>query len=457
VFRKILIANRGEIALRIVRACRELSIRTVAVFSEVDRDSMHVRMADEAFCIGPAQVLQSYLNIPNIISAALISKAEAIHPGYGLLAENPNFAEICESHSIKFIGPTVQSMMLMGDKSKARETMEASGVPIVPGTRIIQNSKEIQDFVKKVKFPLIIKATSGGGGKGMRVVNEEEELIKCITTAKAEARTSFGDDRIYIEKYLPRTKHIEFQILADERGNVIHLGERDCSVQRRNQKLIEESPSDAVGKKLRKEMGDAAVKGAASTSYAGAGTIEFLLDLDSGQFYFMEMNTRIQVEHPVTEMVTGIDIVKEQLKAAAGEKLEITQNGVSIEGNSIECRINAEDPEHNFAPSTGTITRLHVPGGPGVRVDSHIYQGCPVHPYYDSLLAKLITHGKNREEAIARMKRSLEEFVVEGVKTTIPFHRKIISSDSFRKGEIHTQFVETSLSSILSLVNQGGK
>jgi acetyl-CoA carboxylase biotin carboxylase subunit len=450
MFKKILIANRGEIALRIIRACRELGIRTVAVFSEVDRESLHVKMADESYCIGPAQVIQSYLNIPNIISAALLSRADGIHPGYGLLAENTSFVEICKSHSLKFIGPTIDSMNLMGDKSKARETMQKLGVPVVPGTKIIETTREAQDFARKIGYPLIIKATSGGGGKGMRVVAGEEELLKCIPTAKAEARTSFGDDRIYVEKYLPHTKHIEFQILADEHGVVLHLGERDCSVQRRNQKLIEESPSGSVGKKLRKEMGDAAVTGARETGYTGVGTIEFLLDLDTSRFYFMEMNTRIQVEHPVTEMVTGIDIVKEQIRVAAGQHLELSQNDIQLGGHSIECRINAEDPTHNFAPSTGTITLLHFPGGPGVRIDSHIYQGAPVHPYYDSLLAKLITSGKDRDEAIVRMQRAVDELRIEGVKTTIPFHKSIMASSFFRKGEINTTFVEKSLASILN-------
>ena len=421
MFKKILIANRGEIALRIVRACRELGVKTVAIFSEVDRNSLHVAMADESYCVGPAQVLQSYLNIPNIISAALLSKAEAIHPGYGLLAENTSFVDICQSHGIKFIGPSVESMNMMGDKSRARETMHRLGIPIVPGTKIIENSREAQDFARITGFPLIIKATSGGGGKGMRVVSGEEELLKCITTARAEARTSFGDDRIYVEKYLPHTKHIEFQIIADEHGNVLHLGERDCSIQRRNQKLIEEAPSGAVSSKLRKEMGDAAVRGARETGYTGVGTIEFLLDLDTGSFYFMEMNTRIQVEHPVTEMVTSIDIAKEQIKIAAGEKMKLTQNDVQIKGHSIECRINAEDPAHNFAPSTGTITVLQIPGGPGIRVDTHIYAGAQIHPYYDSLLAKLISHGKDRSEAIVRMQRAIAELRVEGVKNDNSF------------------------------------
>ncbi|MDQ7824457.1 MAG: acetyl-CoA carboxylase biotin carboxylase subunit [Candidatus Eremiobacteraeota bacterium] len=450
MFKKILIANRGEIALRVIRACRELGIATVAIYSEVDKESLHVKMADEAYCVGPARVLNSYLNIPNIISAAIISKAEAIHPGYGLLAENVAFAEICDSHGIQFIGPSVASMVLMGDKSRARETMEGYGIPIVPGTKIIQNSKEAADFARKCDYPLIIKATSGGGGKGMRVVTNEEELLKCIMTAKAEARTSFDDDRIYLEKYLPRSKHIEFQIVADERGNVIHLGERDCSIQRRNQKLIEEAPSGAVSKKLRKEMGDAAVKGSKLSGYTGVGTIEFLLDLDSGRFYFMEMNTRIQVEHPVTEMVTGIDLVKEQIRIAAGEKLMLSQGDVALYGHSIECRINAEDPEKGFAPSTGVITKLHFPGGPGLRIDSHIYQGSEVSPYYDSLLAKVISFGHDRSEAIARMRRALDEFQIEGVKTTVPFHKRILESVDFRKGEIHTSFVEKSLSQILS-------
>lgn len=451
VFKKILIANRGEIALRIIRACRELGIQTVAIFSQVDRESLHVKMADEAYCIGPAPVINSYLNIPNIISAALMSKSEAIHPGYGLLAENVDFAEICESHSIKFIGPRTSSIILMGDKARARETMHNIGVPVLPGTSIIRNAKEAIEFARKVDFPLIIKATSGGGGKGMRVVNNEEELQKCLSTAKAEAKSSFGDDRIYIEKFLARSKHIEFQIIADEYGNVLHLGERDCSVQRRNQKLIEESPSVAVNNKLRKEMGEAAVRGSLNTDYTGVGTIEFLLDQDTGKFYFMEMNTRIQVEHPVTEMVTGIDLVKEQIKISNKEKLTFNQKDVCISGHSIECRINAEDPQKSFAPSTGTITELHLPGGPGIRIDTHIYQGSPVHPYYDSLLAKLISFGKDREEAVKRMQRALDEICIEGVKTTVGFHKRMLLSDAFKKGEVTTSFVENELKSILNL------
>lgn len=453
MFKKILIANRGEIAVRVIRACRELGVATVAIYSEADRDSMHVALADEAYCVGSFQVINSYLNIPNIISAAIISKSDAIHPGYGLLAENASFAEICESHKIKFIGPSVNAMLLMGDKSKARETMQAEGISVLPGTSIIQNSKEVMDFVKQVDFPLVIKATSGGGGKGMRVVSEEASLIQSIITAKTEARNSFGDDRIYIEKYLPHAKHIEFQILADEYGSVIHLGERDCSVQRRNQKLIEESPSGAVSKKLRREMGEAAVRGAASIGYSGVGTIEFLLDIDSGKFYFMEMNTRIQVEHPVTEMVTGVDLVKEQIRVAYGKRLNLIQSDVTLQGHSIECRINSEDPEIDFAPSTGIVTRFQVPGGPGIRVDSHLYSGCPVLPYYDSLLAKVISHGRDRDEAIARMQRALDEMKIEGVKTTIPFHKKILSNPHFKKGDIDTSFVERYLPSILNLVN----
>ncbi|NDD30068.1 MAG: acetyl-CoA carboxylase biotin carboxylase subunit [Proteobacteria bacterium] len=442
MFRKILIANRGEIAVRVVRACKEMGIATVAVFSEPDRHSLHVTLADEAFCVGPAAATQSYLNIPNIISAALVSGAEAIHPGYGFLAENSKFAEICQSHGIKFIGPSPQAMDSMGDKSKARELMRTAGVPILPGTSDLESEEDAVRFARESGYPLLIKATAGGGGKGMRVVHDAGQLVRGLQTARAEAHAAFGDDRVYLEKFLPEARHIEIQVLGDEHGNLIHLGERDCSVQRRNQKLLEEAPSEIVSPDLRARMGEAALRGARAARYASAGTIEFLLDQRDGSFFFLEMNTRIQVEHPVTELVTGIDLVQEQIRVAAGQPLRWKQEDIRLNGHAVECRINAEDPSRGFVPSTGRITALHLPGGLGVRLDTHIQGGYQVLPFYDSLLGKLIVHASTREEALARMNRALEELRVEGVSTTADFLRTIVNNAFYRKNKIHTTFVE---------------
>jgi acetyl-CoA carboxylase biotin carboxylase subunit len=445
LFKKILIANRGEIALRIIRTCKELGIKTVAVYSEADRYSLHVRFADEAVCIGPGPSKESYLNIPRIIAAAEITNAEAIHPGYGFLAENAMFAEICESSGIKFIGPTPDAIEAMGDKALAKETMRKAGVPVIPGSDgVVETLEQAREIANEIGYPIMLKAAAGGGGKGMRMVRNDEELENAWQTARAEAEAAFGNPAVYIEKFIEKPRHIEIQILADEHGNVIHLGERDCSIQRRHQKLIEESPSPIVTPELREAMGQAAVKGAKSVKYRNAGTIEFLVDKD-GNFYFMEMNTRIQVEHPVTEMVYGIDIVREQIRIASGEKLGIKQKQIKPNGHAIECRINAEDPFNGFRPSPGKITALHFPGGFGVRVDSHIYQEYVVPPYYDSMIAKLIVHAKNRDEAIARMLRALDEFVIEGVHTTIPFHIKILNSPQFRSGvDYDTKYIDTS-------------
>ncbi len=442
MFDKILVANRGEIAVRIIRACREMNIKTVAVFSEADRDSLHTQMADEAICIGPPPPGRSYLNISNIISAAQISKADAIHPGYGFLAENYKFAEMCAAHGLVFIGPPVEAMRLMGNKVKAREAMQAAGVPVVPGSDgpVAQSDRALR-VAQKIGFPVLIKASHGGGGKGMRVVQCEEELVKNIMTASTEASAAFGSGEIYLEKYLEEPRHIEIQILADRHGNIVHLGERDCSIQRRNQKIIEESPSVAVDEKLRDTLGETAVQAAKSVGYYSAGTVEFLLD-KHGNYYFIEMNTRIQVEHPVTEMVTGVDIVKEQIRIAAGEELSLSQDDVCLKGWSIECRINAEDPDRNFVPRPGRITRFQAPGGPGVRLDSAIYTGWEVPPYYDSMLGKLVVWGNTRNEAVARMLRALDELQLEGVKTTIPFHRRILRNAFYRRGEVYTNFIQ---------------
>ncbi|MCS7228447.1 MAG: acetyl-CoA carboxylase biotin carboxylase subunit [Candidatus Kryptonium sp.] len=447
MFRKILIANRGEIALRIIRTCKELGIKTVAVYSEADRYSLHVKFADEAVCIGPGPSKESYLNIPRIIAAAEITNAEAIHPGYGFLSENAMFAEICESSGIKFIGPTPDAIEAMGDKSLAKETMKKAGVPVIPGSDGVVNSlEEAREIANEIGYPIMLKAAAGGGGKGMRMVNSDDELENAWQTARAEAEAAFGNPALYIEKFIEKPRHIEIQVLADEHGNVIHLGERDCSIQRRHQKLIEESPSPIVTPELREAMGQAAVKGAKSVKYRNAGTIEFLVDKD-GNFYFMEMNTRIQVEHPVTEMVYGVDIVREQIRIAAGEKLGIKQKELKPNGHAIECRINAEDPYKGFRPSPGKITALHFPGGFGVRIDSHIYQEYVVPPYYDSMIAKLIVHAKSRDEAIRRMLRALEEFVIEGIHTTIPFHIKLLNSPEFRSGtDYDTKFVDLKFS-----------
>jgi len=442
MFSKILIANRGEIALRIIRACRELGIRTVAVFSEADRSSLHVRLADEAICIGQAASSSSYLNIPAIISAAEITDVEAIHPGYGFLAENPHFAEICESCKITFIGPTPENIRLMGDKMAARSCMQKAGLPIVPGSlAVVKNKEDALKTAKSIGYPVIIKAAAGGGGKGMRICHNDLTLVSSLMTAQAEAEANFGNPNVYIEKYIDKPRHIEIQMIGDKYGHLVQLGERDCSIQRRHQKLLEESPSPVVDSKLRKRLGDLAIKGAKTVNYISAGTMEFLLD-SSNNFYFMEMNTRIQVEHPVTEMVTGIDLIKEQIRVAAGEKLKYQQDNIQIKGAAIECRINAEDYENNFMPSPGKIEQLILPGGPGVRLDTHIYCGYEISPYYDSLVAKLITYGRNRQEAISIMKRALTEFYVAPIKTTIPFHLKIMENTSFLKGDISTHFVQ---------------
>lgn len=446
MFSKILIANRGEIALRIIRACRELGIRTVAVYSEADRNSLHVRFADEAICIGTATSSSSYLNIPAIISAAEIADVEAIHPGYGFLAENPHFAEICESCKITFIGPTPENIRLMGDKMAARTSMLKAGLPIVPGSpSIIKNKEEAIKTAKQIGYPVIIKAAAGGGGKGMRVCHNDLTLISSLMTAQAEAEANFGNPNVYIEKYVEKPRHIEIQILADKYGHMIHLGERDCSIQRRHQKLLEEAPSPAIDQKMRKRIGDLAIKGIKSINYVSAGTIEFLFDSQTNNFYFMEMNTRIQVEHPVTEMVTGLDLIKEQIKIAAGEKLKINQEDVRVNGAAIECRINAEDPDNNFMPSPGKIEQLTLPGGPNIRVDTHIYAGYEIPPYYDSLIAKVIAYGKTRQEAIKTMRRALMEFHVSPIKTTTSFHIKVMENPLFLKGDISTHFLQEML------------
>jgi acetyl-CoA carboxylase biotin carboxylase subunit len=445
VFRKVLIANRGEIALRVIRACRELGIRTVAVYSEADRESLHVRFADEDVCIGPPQARESYLNIPRIIAAAEVTGADAIHPGYGFLAENAEFSEICAASELTFIGPTPQQIRLMGDKAAARRTMKETGVPIVPGTDAIGDADEALAQAREIGFPVLIKAAAGGGGKGMRVAQDANDFERQYSMARNEASAAFGDDTVYVEKYLARPRHIEFQILGDSHGRVVHLGERDCSIQRRHQKLLEEAPSPALTPELRERMGDAAVRGAKAIDYVGAGTIEMLLN-DDGSFYFMEMNTRIQVEHPVTEMCTGFDLVKEQIRAAAGLPLSLPDRTIYLRGHAIECRINAEDPARNFAPSPGTIATFHPPGGPGVRVDTHMYAGYRVPPYYDSLLMKLIVHGSTRDEAIARMRRALAETVIEGVHTTIPFLQGVMDHPAFIAGEVDTKFLERMMS-----------
>lgn len=443
MFRKVLIANRSEIALRIIRACQEMGIKTVAVYSEADKESMHVELADEAICIGPAQSSRSYLNIPNIISAAKVTGADAIHPGYGFLAENADFAEMCAASGITFIGPPPSAMETMGSKAKARETMLKAGVPVVPGSEGVVNSEEeALKIAKEIGYPVMIKASAGGGGKGMRAVEDEASLRQALQMARSEAEAAFGDNRIYIEKLIEEPKHIEIQILADTFGNIVYLGERDCSLQRRHQKLLEEAPSLAVSPELRRKMGEVAVKAAQAVNYFSAGTVEFLLD-KHGNFYFMEMNTRIQVEHPVTEMVTGIDLVKEQIRIAAGEPLGYKQDDIKVNGWAIECRINAEDPEHDFRPCPGTITTYRPPGGFGVRVDSAVYQGYRIPPYYDSMIGKLIVWAPTREEAIKKMKRALNEYKIEGIKTTIPFHLKVLDNPYFQKGEVYTNFIQT--------------
>ena len=443
MFSKILIANRGEIALRIIRACHEMGIRTVAVYSQADRNSLHVRFADEAICIGQASSSNSYLNIPAIISAAEITDVEAIHPGYGFLAENAHFAEICESCKITFIGPTPENIRLMGDKMAARTTMQKAGLPIVPGSRaVIKNKEEALKTAKEIGYPVIIKAAAGGGGKGMRICHNDLTLVSSLLTAQSEAEANFGNPSVYIERYIEKPRHIEVQIIADRLGHILQLGERDCSIQRRHQKLLEESPSPAVDSKMRRKFGELVLKGMKSIGYVSCGTIEFLLDAKTNNFYFMEMNTRIQVEHPVTEMVTGIDLIKEQIRVASGEKLKIQQENVQIKGAAIECRINAEDPENNFMPSPGKVESLILPGGPNVRLDTHIYAGYEVPSYYDSLVAKLIVYGNNRHEAIKTMRRALSEFYIAPIKTTIPFHLRLMDNPLFKRGDISTHFVQ---------------
>ena len=445
MFKKVLVANRGEIALRIIQACKELGIATVAVFSDADTQSLHVRFADEDVCIGPAKSQESYLDPKRIISAAEVTNADAIHPGYGFLAENPDFAEICESCDIKFIGPSSETIRLMGDKALAKDTMRKEGVPVIPGSDGVVESEEMAlSLAHQIEFPVIIKASFGGGGKGMRVAADEAELKKGFQMAKLEAEAAFGNPEVYIEKYVSNPRHIEIQVLGDSFGNLIHLGERDCSLQRRHQKLLEESPSPVVDEKLRKKMGDAAVRGAKGVNYESAGTVEFLVDFDKN-FYFMEMNTRIQVEHPVTEEVTDVDLIKEQIRLAYGEKLGLSQEDIHLKGHAIECRINAEDPQKGFLPAPGMIESFHVPGGHGIRVDTHAYAKYQIPPYYDSMIAKLIAHGKSREEAILKVRRALDEFIIEGIPTTIEFHKKILRDKRFISGQFDTSLIEEML------------
>ena len=447
MFKKILIANRGEIAVRVIRACRELGIATVAVYSQADEDSLHVKLADESVCIGPAPNKESYLNAPNIISAAVITGADAIHPGYGYFSEVPGFAEACEACKIKFIGPPSQVIERMGNKAAAREIMQSAGVPVIPGTKgILQNELDAQKTAAKMGYPVLIKAAAGGGGKGIRLVQNEEEMGKVLKIAQAEAEAAFGNSDVYMEKFIEEPRHIEVQILADSRGHVVHLGERECSIQNaRHQKMLEEAPSAALSSSLRNKMGEAAIKAAKAVGYENAGTIEFLLDAKNN-FYFMEMNTRVQVEHPITEVVTGVDILTQQILIASGEKLSISQKDVQVRGHAIECRITAEDPDRNFTPSSGRVESLIIPGGFGVRVDTHLYAGYNIPPYYDSLLAKLIVWAPDRTEAIRKMSRCLSEFKVEGLKTNIPFHQKIMANAFYRRGELTTNFIKRRMS-----------
>lgn len=442
MFKKVLVANRGEIALRIIRACKELDVETVAVYSEADRESLHVRFADDDVCIGPPPGRFSYLRIPHLIAAAEITGADAIHPGYGFLAENAEFADTCKASNIAFIGPTADQIRQMGDKATARRLAAEAGVPTVPGSPgTIDDAEQALAFAETIGFPVIIKATAGGGGKGMRIAHDADQFVQLFGLAQNEALAAFGNGAVYVEKYLEHPRHVEIQVVGDQHGKVVHLGERDCSVQRRHQKLIEESPSPALTPAIRQAMGEAAVKLASNISYVGAGTLEFLLDQD-GSFYFMEMNTRIQVEHPVTEMVTGFDLVKEQIRVASGEPLSFKGKEFGLRGHAIECRINAEDPYHNFQPCPGLITAYHPPGGPGVRIDSHVYAGYTVPPYYDSLLAKVIVQGRDRAEALARMGQALDSFVLEGVTTTLPFLARVIRHPDFVRGEVDTRFLE---------------
>lgn len=444
LFKKILIANRGEIAVRIIRGCKELGIKTVAVYSIADKNALHTRLADESICIGPESSKSSYLNIPAILTAAEVTDAEAIHPGYGFLSENPHFAEACATSNITFIGPSAESIKIGGDKSKARQTMKKKGIPVIPGSDgpVVDVETAIR-LSKKIGFPIILKASAGGGGRGMRVVNDEAELPAFFNIAQREALTAFGNGELYMERYLPKIRHIEVQILADQKGEIIYLGERDCSIQRRHQKLIEEAPSPMSSDSLRRRLGEYAVKAAKALKYCNAGTIEFIVD-DNANIYFMEVNTRVQVEHPITEEITGIDIIKEQIRIAAGVPLSVKQKEIKLEGHAIECRINAEDP-YKFTPNPGKITSLILPGGPGVRVDTAIYDGYTVPPFYDSLIAKLICKGKDRPEAIARMSRALDEFKIEGIKTTIPFLKSVIQNEDFIQGNYYTNFVSSNL------------
>lgn len=439
MFQKILIANRGEIALRIICACKEMGIRTVAVYSEADRYALHVRFADEAVCIGPPRSADSYLNIASIISAAEITNAEAIHPGYGFLSENAHFAEVCETSNLTFIGPRPDAMRLMGDKNQARETMAAQGLPVLPGSGVVASASQALKAARKIGFPVMVKAAAGGGGRGMRVVKTPDELPAAIETAQNEAQAAFGSPDVYLEKYIAAPRHIEFQVMGDQHGRIIHLGERECTIQRRHQKLVEESPSTQVDSELRRQIGHRVVEALTKVGYTNAGTVEFLMD-EQRKLYFLEMNTRIQVEHPVTEMVTGLDLVKEQIRIAAGEPLSVPGETLNLRGHAIECRIVAENPE-TWAPSAGKVTGLHVPGGPGVRVDRAVYTDSVIPPYYDSLIAKLVVHAKNRQEAINRMRRALEMFVVEGISTSIPVHEKIMADPDFIAGRFDTHFL----------------
>ena len=445
MLKKVLVANRGEIAVRIIRACRELNIKTVAIYSEADKEALHTRLADEAICVGPSIPTKSYLNVKNILEAACITGADSIHPGFGFLSENANFAKMCEETGLKFIGPSYKVIELMGNKSNSKELMKKAGVPVIPGSEgSIKGIIEAQKIAKQIGYPIILKAAAGGGGKGIRIVEKEEEIENAYNIVKQEAKNSFNDDEIYIEKYIQNPRHVEIQILADEHGNIVHLGERDCSIQRRNQKIIEESPSTILNEKLRSKMGEAAIKAVKASKYTNAGTIEFLVDKEKN-FYFMEMNTRIQVEHPVTEMVTDTDIVKEQILIASGEKLSFSQKDIEFRGHSMECRINAENPEKNFRPCPGKIIDLNLPGGNGVRVDTAVYTGYNIPPVYDSMIAKLIVHAKTRKEAISKMKRALEEFVIDGIDTNIDFLYQILENKNFIDGNFDTSFIQKEL------------
>ncbi|EJP6473134.1 acetyl-CoA carboxylase biotin carboxylase subunit [Clostridium botulinum] len=445
MFKKILVANRGEIAVRIIRACREMGVETVAIYSEADKDALHVQLADEAVCIGPPSSKDSYLNMYNIISATVLTGSQAIHPGFGFLSENSKFANMCKDCNIVFIGPDSDTIDKMGNKSNARDVMIKAGVSVIPGSNgVINDEEEALNIAEEIGYPVIVKASAGGGGRGIRIVHSKENMIKAFNTAKSEAKGSFGDDSMYIEKFIKNPRHIEFQILGDNYGNIVHLGERDCSLQRRNQKVLEEAPSPSMNEELRRKMGEAAIKAANAVGYKNAGTIEFLLDED-GSFYFMEMNTRIQVEHPITEMVTGIDILKEQIKIAYGEKLDIVQENIKIQGHAIECRINAEDYKNGFRPCPGKVENLYTPGGLGVRLDSSVYSGYTIPPYYDSMIGKLIAYGRDREEAIQIMKRALGEFIIEGVNTNIDFQFIILEDENFIKGEYTTKYIEKML------------